>query len=219
MDREKEIRLAKASYSWLGISPILTIGTLFLIVSMGIGDSICDSGAITCYYNTDTYISFAIGILASALWHLTLLQYVNNKDSEFVRSHGQRALTQAGIRTGVAMFGVALDWFANADGGIACIAIIILLVIWAVNVSQSKHWVKSDNPPVTESMKTALNTPIVRTQPTKEILDQILEELNSEDDVIVLVAIDKLEQLAESIQPIKNCQPADPSHSHGGNYV
>ena len=136
MDRQTEIRLAKAPYNWLGISPILTIGTLFFITSMGPGEAICSDGAIICDYDTGTYLSSSIGIIVSALWHLILLQYVSNKNSEFVRSHGQRAITQAGIRTGIAIIGIALDWSFNANGGFVCAAIIALLIIWVVNITQ-----------------------------------------------------------------------------------
>lgn len=222
MDRPTEIRLAKAAYSWLNVSPILTVGTLFFIASMGIGDAICDNGTIICGYDARTYIGFAIGVIVSALWHLILLQYVNNKDSEFVRSHGQRALTQAGIRTGVALFGVALDWFANSDGGISCIAIIILLVIWAVNVTQSKRWVEEsfklldepveiqtespqpDNNISSEPVKTE-NTSMNEDDPRKpeEVLNELYQNLQSTDDVIILQAIAALKNLNYSSEAIR----------------
>ena len=222
MDRPTEIRLAKAPYSWLGISPILTIGTLFMIASSQVGDSICDSGNFICDYDTGTYIGFAIGILVSALWHLILLQYVNNKESEFVRSHGRRALTQAGIRTGVALIGLALDWFLGADGGFACVAIIALLIIWALNVSQSKRWVESDpdfpaehesQPLPVEATEYLISNELVETEHTsmnetdprkpEDILTELYQNLQSEDDVVVIQAISSLSNLNYSSEAIR----------------
>lgn len=221
MNRAKETQLAKAPYSWLGISPILTVGTLFLVASTGVGDSICNSGVILCDYDAGMYISFAIGILASALWHLTLLQYVNNKDSDLVRAHGQRALTQAGIRTGVALIGLALDWASGASGGFVCFAIIVLLIIWVVNITQSKHWVESDPRLTDESELQSVNleskytasSEIIKTEnaamnendPRKpeEILNEIFQNLQSEDDNVIRGAMEALKNTDYSSEAIR----------------
>lgn len=221
MDRQTEIRLAKAPYNWLGISPILTIGTLFFITSMGPGEAICSDGAIICDYDTGTYLSSAIGIIVSALWHLILLQYVSNKNSEFVRSHGQRALTQAGIRTGIAIIGIALDWSINADGGFVCAAIIALLIIWVVNITQYKNWVEKDPDFPTEpelhltdfQPENTISNELIHmdkanmndTDPRKpeEILTELHEDLQSEDDVVVLQALSALSNLNYSSEAIR----------------
>ncbi|NWF64172.1 MAG: hypothetical protein HXY38_07695 [Chloroflexi bacterium] len=200
MNRQKEIQLAKAPYNWLTASPLITVATLLFITQFG--TVLCDSLNLFCRYEQWTYI---IGVLLSALWHLLLLQYVNNKESELVREHGRKALMQAGIRTGVALLGVTLDWALGASGGFACVAIIVLLIIWAVNITQSKHWVEGDNPPVPvipEAAPSPENKILI--QPTQELLDQILTDLHREDDVVVITAINKLEDFSEANEAILN---------------
>lgn len=221
MENKNEIRLAKASYNWLNISPIMTIGTLLLVSSMGFGDKICNSNTIICDYDTSLYISFAIGIFISALWHLILLQYTTNKNSDFVRSHGRRALTQAGIRTGIAIIGLGLDWASNADGGFACVAMIALLIIWVINVTQSKRWIEEDaklfiesNDPL-EALQTesSFSQEIIDTEkpvmhendPRKpeEVLNEIYQNLQSADDVVVIQAIMALANINYSSEAIR----------------
>ncbi|HRQ23697.1 MAG TPA: hypothetical protein PLF42_09760, partial [Anaerolineales bacterium] len=127
---EEHIKLARGAYNWLRISPILTIPTLLIIVGMDLAFNICRSYYNVCYLQSGETINYTLGVLGSALWHLILLQYVNNKDG-FVRRHGQQALIYAGVRTGIALGGVALDYFAGAGfGGGACIAILILVLLW-----------------------------------------------------------------------------------------
>ena len=190
MDKAKEIQLAKAGYNWLKASPILTVFTLFFVAAIDIGYGLCGD-MLACNGEDTAYINYGIGILISAAWHLLLLQYVNNPESEFVRMHGQRALTQAGIRTGVAFFGIVLDWLLGASGVFACLAIVVLLIIWTVNATQSKRWVEGDNPPVIETSYYAPAS-IPSVQPTTEEMDQTLNDLQSSNDVIVLKAIEKL---------------------------
>jgi len=217
MDRAKEYRLAKAGYDWLKASPILTIGTLFFVASMDIGSTVCYN--IVCTgYDSAMYINNGLGVLASALWHLLLLQYVNNKESELVRAHGQRALTQAGIRTGVALFGVALDWMTGASGGFICTAVIILTVIWTVNATQSKRWVEEDiklelesekempETPASNEIIGMESTPMNETDPRKpeEILNEIYENLQSEDDAVISRAIASLQNTNYSSEAIRN---------------
>ncbi|MFN8435797.1 MAG: hypothetical protein U0V18_17370 [Anaerolineales bacterium] len=222
MNKSKEIQLAKASYNWLNISPIVTVSTLFFIASMGIGNTVCDNSPIICDYDTNIYISFAIGIILSALWHLILLQYTNNKESELVRIHGQRALTQAGIRTGVALIGLGLDWAFNASGGFACVAVIILLLIWVVNITQFKHRVEEDaklfdesiDQPEASQTETAFSQERIDTEnmamsdendsrKPEEVLNDIYQNLQSEDDVVVIQAISTLTSLNYSSEAIR----------------
>jgi len=221
MNKSKEIQLAKASYNWLSISPILTVSTLFFVSSMGIGDTVCDNSPIICGYDTSTYISFAIGIVLSALWHLILLQYTTNKESEFVRLHGQRALTHAGIRTGVALIGLGLDWASNASGGFACVAVLVLLLMWVINITQSKRRIEEDaklfdvpneqpEAPQTETTFSqehvhAENTAMSGTDSRKpeEVLNEIYQNLQSEDDVVVIQAISALTSLNYSSEAIR----------------
>lgn len=214
---EEHIKQARSAYNWLKVSPIVTVATLFSIAQFGIGDALCDLLNLFCSYEQRDYINYSIGVLVSALWHLILLQYVNNKESEFVREHGRKALTQAGIRTGVALLGVTLDWMTGAGGGLACTAIIVLVVIWAVNASQSKHWVnegikielESENEtpetPLSSEIIGMENTPMNETSPRKpeEILNEIYENLQSKDDAVIIQAIASLKNLNYSSQAIR----------------
>lgn len=200
MDKSKEMRRARSAYDWLKISPIITVGTLFFIAALNIGESLCSNSIIYCGYSDITYINFLIGVAASALWHLVLLYYANDKESELVRKHGHKALIQAGIRTGVAVVCVALDWSTDAGGGFTCFAVVILLVIWAVNVSQSKRWVEGKASPAPADLAIVQSKPLI--QPTPELLDQIFTDLDSEDDVTVLAAIDRLESFTTGNESI-----------------
>ncbi len=205
MDQSKEMRRARSAYDWLKISPIVTVGTLFFIASLNIGDSLCGSSIIYCGYSDITYLNFLIGVVVSALWHLVLLYYAIDKESGLVREHGRKALIQAGIRTGVAVFCVVLDWSLDAGGGFACFAVVVLLMIWAINARRSKRWVEGDSPPAPEeSDLLAITQPKPLVQPTPEMLAQVLADLDSEDDVVVLAAIDGLENFTISNESILN---------------
>ena len=74
-----QIMNALKAYRWLWLSPVFTILTLIFVYFL-------------------TYSSFS-AIFISALWHLLLLRYVNDRTSDFVRWHGRQALMLAGIRT------------------------------------------------------------------------------------------------------------------------
>jgi hypothetical protein len=222
MNRQKEIQLAKAPYNWLKASPLITVGTLFFIVQLDIGGALCGLPNLFCRDEQLIYINFGIGVLLSALWHLLLLQYVNNKESELVREHGRKALIQAGIRTGVALFGVILDWALGASGGFACAAIILLLIIWVVNLTQSKNWVegdprfaeKSELQTVNFELEHAASNEIIKTEDTimndidprkpEEILNEIYKNLQSEDDAIISRAIVSLQNINYSSEAIRN---------------
>ena len=206
MNHEKELQLAKAPYNWLKASPLVTIPTLFFIASIVAASDIfyyfC-LGNFNCGSGGRQAMEFGVGVLGSALWHLVLLQYALNKQSGLVREHGRKALLQAGIRTGVALFGVALDWLTEAGGGFACIFIGILLLIWVINATQSKRWVEGDTPPAAHHRVETYNPefkPLI--QPTQDMLDIAFADLDSERDVVVLATIEKLgsfSQVNESI--------------------
>jgi hypothetical protein len=197
MDAKTEIRLAKAPYNWLRISPILTVLTLFFVASSNIGYSLCNSTLFACGSADEIYINFGIGVLVSSLWHLLLLQYVNNKDSEFVRKHGRSAFTSAGVRTAVALSGVVLDWVTNASGGFACIFITILLILWAINqttkqdIKEMEETSRSSEAAEESSLQTGAKKRI--TNASNEETHQILADLQSDDDVTVILAIQKAE--------------------------
>ena len=215
MDRNTEDRLAKAAYNWLKVSPVVTITTLFIIVVSDIGNWICDQSALVCDYDSRTYINFAIGVIGSSLWHLILLQYVNNEKSDFVRRHGRRALIQAGIRTGAAIFAVALDWAAGADGAFACIGVVALIVIWTVNIATSKKLVENELAEL--DLDAAFSQPeinsneIIQTETNnnndshsaEDILNELLRNLQSDENTLILKAIASLGNLNYSSQAIR----------------
>ena len=156
-NKPSEEKLAKAAYNWLRISPILTIPTLLFVNGFDIAYSICENVIITCQsdYARQTSINLGLGVLVSACWHLLLLQYVNNKDSEFVRKHGKLALTYAGIRTVFAFLGIVADFLLGAEGNFACIIIIILFILWIALPNTGLEKIKKEleaNPNVSREM-------------------------------------------------------------------
>lgn len=223
MRLNEEERLAKAAYNWLKASPFVTILTLFIISSMGIGSALCNSELFACSSEDAAYINFGLGVIVSGLWHLLLLQYVNNKDSEFVRSHGRRVLMQAGIRTAIPLFGILADFLIGAEGALVCWTIPILIIIWSVNAATSKKLVEGelilDDKPAAEEQPTSsplpeilpstqviqTETSMTDTDPRKpeEVLAEIYQNLQSSDDVVVLQAIDALRSLNYSSEAIR----------------
>ena len=218
----KEDRLAKAAYNWLKASPFVTVLTLFIVVSMDIGSAVCNRELFVCRGVDSAYINFGLGVIVSSLWHLLLLQYVNNKDSEFVRSHGRRALMQAGIRTAIPLFGILADFLTGAEGAIACWIIPILLIMWSVNAATSKKLVEGelaleDEPaagqptssPLPETLPSTqviqTETSMTETDPRKpeDVLTELYQNLQSSDDVVVLQAIDALQSLNYSSEAIR----------------
>lgn len=201
MDVKTEIRLAKAPYNWLRISPALTVFTLFLVATSNIGAALCNNALFACGGEDEIYINFGFGVLISSLWHLLLLQYVNNKDSEFVRKHGRAALRFAGIRTAVALSGVILDWVTNASGGFACIFIIVLLFLWAINqttkqdIKEMEDSSRSSEVAEETSLRPSAKERITSISSAESY--KILNDLQSDDDVTVILAIEKAEVLED----------------------
>jgi hypothetical protein len=138
MHKTNDILPAKNSYLWLILSPFVIAATTFLIASMNLGYWICVSDGIDCGRNGSKYLNYAIGLLASGLWHIVLLPKVFNRESAFVRMHGRRALAQAFIQIGVMLFGILFDWLTGANGVILNIAFVILFVIWVLNIKEYK---------------------------------------------------------------------------------
>lgn len=191
MNLEKELLLAKAPYNWLRVSPIVTITTLFFVASIGIGSTLCNSTLFACSSEDEIYLNIGIGILVSAAWHLVLLQYVNNKDSEFVRLHGQRALTFAGIRTAIAIIATLFDWILGTGGGLICPGIAVLLLVWAIQQAIPKDIKERE----IATKQTAYGSPVLKEIPmniNKEDLALLYKDLQSEDDVVVILALQKI---------------------------
>ena len=101
---------ARKWYSWLWLSPIFTIPTLFVL-------------AIVASF-TDFRIATAIGI--SALWHLILLIPALNRKRPFVRWHGRQAILLACVRTAIPLLFVAV----SGETFEALCAIPFLIVVW-----------------------------------------------------------------------------------------
>lgn len=212
-NKTSEERLAKGAYNWLRASPLVTVITLYLVASFGFGYGICFRFSPICgddfYYSSIAeYINYGFGIIVSACWHFLLLQYVNNKDSEFVRKHGRQALIYAGIRTGTALGGLLLDFFLGASGVLTCITIIVLFILWIVQTNSGLASIKKEleeNPNISrenisQSIAISIEQPrIYLTDENRaETLNEILQNLQSEDDVTVLHAISKLNEVQES---------------------
>lgn len=143
-------------------------------------------------------ITFIIGVLVSAFWHLLLLQYVNNQESELVRKHGRQALIYAGIRTGIAFGAALLEALTGASGVIACLSIPILMLLWFFNSSAGYKEVERDLP---EPAK-AIVEPRPLTEKRTETFAKILEGLQSPDDVVVFIALDNLKEISRPSQEI-----------------
>lgn len=203
---ENEFKLAKAAYNWLRVSPLLTLPTLFIAASMGIGWTVCGSALFECGYNGVDSVNILIGVIASGLWHLLLLQYVNNGESEYIRKHGRRALAQAGIRTGVAAAAVLLDLFLGSGGCFIAAAGILLVFLWLYGFSLKQNIEneeKASLPAIPDRIFTTQpvqSERIMQTNPDE--LKQILEGLQSEDDVAVFSAIGKLDAIADIPDPL-----------------
>lgn len=219
MPKPSEERLAKAAYNWLRVSPFVTILTLFFVYNFNIASLFCN--VLVCDYNTTDMLNLAFGVLGSALWHLILLQYVNNKDSEFVRKHGRQALVYAGIRTAVPLGGVALAYFSSDSGVIACLVVLVLLLLWftlpAMGTSQIKRELEG-NPEITrdeskqeiEPYSHATSTQVVgaeqhmsENENPEEVLNKILAGLRSgvvEDRAGAVRQIRELSYSSEAIR-------------------
>ncbi len=119
---------ARKVYTWLWWSPLLTVPTLFILVSNEIGNEMVCSGRqyFDCDWDTAERVTLVIAVLGSALWHLFLLGSARSKESAFIRWHGRQALVLAGVRTVVPLAFVLTFgfWYETL------LFIPILLVIW-----------------------------------------------------------------------------------------
>jgi uncharacterized membrane protein YhaH (DUF805 family) len=98
-DFESTSRTARKWYWWLWLSPLLTLPTLFAIISNDPGyNLVCPSSSLDCNYAGAAAATVLIAVLGSALWHLVLLIPALSRN-RFVRWHGRQALVLAGVRT------------------------------------------------------------------------------------------------------------------------
>ncbi len=160
MEGQSEEQRAKAAYHWLRVSPLLTIPTLAVLAGFNIPSNLCAQLTGLCHPNIFTSLDLIGGVLLSGLWHLTLLRFVNDPESEFVRRHGRQALTYAGIRTSIALGAVTLDYFTGMSGVFSCFAVAFLIILWGGNTKNGLQEIaqelKTDEPsPVPQAMEAA----------------------------------------------------------------
>lgn len=102
-----EILAAKNRYTWLWLSPLLTIPTaIFLAISNPGYNLLCGQRWQACRGNP-IFHPGVIAIVGSACWHLLFLFPALHNKSDFARWHRWQALILAGIRTFIAMLFVA----------------------------------------------------------------------------------------------------------------
>ncbi|MDP1548063.1 MAG: hypothetical protein Q8L87_18790 [Anaerolineales bacterium] len=224
MQKPSEERLARSAYSWLRVSPIVTVTTFFFIVGMGIGSTICSTPSLTCRGEIADSLNFIFGVLGSALWHLVLLQYVNNKDSAFVRKHGQQALIYAGIRTAVPLGAVILDFIAGASGAFACWSIPVLIILWFFQTKTGLEKIKQELNENSDITRDEAQAPVRQTSPApsnqviisaevdmhqndnqkpEEILNEILAALRGGKEEDRAAAIARLNGISFSSEAIR----------------
>jgi hypothetical protein len=194
MERMKERQLARGPYQWLRVSPLLTVFTFCVVMSLELGDLFCGN-IYYCKDNSSLMISAICGVLISALWHLLLLQYIRSDRSELVRKHGRQALIYAGIRTAVPLAIIFLDLSAGLGGSLACWTIPILIILWLTNSSSGLQQVETDLPGP-ENIS-SIEEVAMKNENHADILNEILTGLQSEDDRDVLIAISKLAGIQE----------------------
>jgi hypothetical protein len=194
MERMKERQLARGPYQWLRVSPLLTVFTFCVVMSLELGDLFCGN-IYYCKDNSSLMISAICGVLISALWHLLLLQYIRSDRSELVRKHGKQALIYAGGRTAVPLAIIFLDLLAGLGGSLACWTIPILIILWLTNSSSGLQQVETDLPGP-ENIS-SIEEVAMKNENHADILNEILTGLQSEDDRDVLIAISKLAGIQE----------------------
>ncbi|MBI5823464.1 MAG: hypothetical protein HZB18_05500 [Chloroflexi bacterium] len=217
MQKPSEEQRAKAAYNWLRASPILTVSTFLLIAGMDFASYLCNG---TCSYKTTSAINYMLGILFSALWHLLLLQYANDRESEFVRKHGRRALASAGIRTAVPLGAALVDYSVGAGGLLACWSIPVLIILWGGNTKTGLQEIAKElggnepavHPQPAKTTQTSSNNfismkenamPENDSRSPEEILNELYAKLQSDDDVAVLHAISALRNINFSSEAIR----------------
>lgn len=179
MDSDQEIRLARGAYNWLRASPLLTIPTLLVLYQFG-SSAACTTADPLCNYQF--FIGASVGILGSALWHLILLMYVNNKDSEFVRKHGRQALLYAAIRTATPLIFLVIDFLANTQGLFACFSVLILILLWLVNSKTGLEQIKKEKGGLNISPEDGTES------------NAILQKLKSNNNIVRLSALMQLKK-------------------------
>jgi len=118
-----EIKTARNWYTWLWLSPLVTIPTLLILYESNVEYTVRHVVGWAGYT-----FPIVVLLLLSALWHLILLAPALNKTSDFIRWHGRQALLLAGIRTAVP---ICMVLFTGNEYGVLY-AIPILIIIWLI---------------------------------------------------------------------------------------
>lgn len=224
---EEHIKLARSAYQWLRLSPVATLTTLFISYSIlsPLFNQICTSIPTCRNLNIDGFTLVA-AVLISGLWHLTLLQYVNRPESEFVQKHGRQALTYAGIRTVVALAASILSFIGEVGFALLCIAIFVIFILWLTQTNSGLAQIKreiGDEEEIPAAPQTASYTPDnsevempgmdggenkvapleTASDKPEEILNEILDALKSADPEKSISAMARLRTLNFSSEAIR----------------
>jgi len=193
VDTTTERRLARAAYEWLRISPLATLPTLFIIYHLDFAVQIFHPDVFN-YSNVFGYANLLFGVVVSGLWHLNLLRYVNNPESEFVRRYGRKALKLAAIRTAIPVTAIMFDYLVSGNGVFSYIAVIVLLLIlWSggtkaglVDIDRELGWAEKEDE--LASMNSDNDSP-------SAMLEPILWDLRAENEELRLSALERLDSV------------------------
>ncbi len=131
-----EVLGAKKLYTWLWLSPLLTIPTLLIVLWINPGYKLpCGGSWPKCGYDQTLMVSVAIGIFVSAVWHLVFLLSALHKPNEFVRWHGRQALLLAGIRTAIPLAFTYIDLAELSYSDYIFWSIPVLIAVWLLGTS------------------------------------------------------------------------------------
>lgn len=198
--QKREQELAKRVYKWLKSSPLFTVVTFFIIYYMGLSEIFC--GSYACNYDTTQFIDAVFGVLGSALWHLTLLQYVNNKESDLVHWHGAQALLIAGVRTLIPLLSLVIGFFLGSIDLSCSLSFIGLFIIWAIVPQWGNRQVERGECILAQHMGKTVNQSVssdntqTQTEDLSPQFKKIHKNMLSDDGVTRILALMELDAAA-----------------------
>ncbi|MEW5941731.1 MAG: hypothetical protein AB1750_18870, partial [Chloroflexota bacterium] len=226
---QRQVRQSAAqTYTWLWLSPVLTIPTLFFVVNVDPGYAlVCRSGFGNCDYDLASLITNLLAILVSGLWHLILLLQLQGAKHEFVRWHAKQALMLAGIRTTIPILLVILGGGDLYEIGLLGILILFLVYLFGNNWGRNqakrgdcwlmrRYGLEADLPLMSQAPEAPPNEiatyarsaePETTGNPSapqeqKKILNRLLADLQSADASRARAAIAELETLRFSSEAV-----------------
>ena len=134
LDDTAQVRRAKGLYTWLWLSPLLTVPTLlFIVLTLALNSSFSRSYQAGSDQNKFllTLLTAVVAVLGSAAWLLVLLTRALDRQNDFVRWHGRQALLLAGARTVVALAAGSL-LATGANGQWTVVLSLVLLGLWLI---------------------------------------------------------------------------------------